>query len=39
MVKRLAAVYDDRIVLAADDQGTILAHGNGLIGLKHAAPA
>ena len=29
MVKRLAEVYDDRIVLAADDEGTILAHGNG----------
>jgi adenylate cyclase len=29
MVKRLAAVYDTRIILAADEKGTILAHGNG----------
>ncbi|HEV8548712.1 MAG TPA: hypothetical protein VGQ57_06790, partial [Polyangiaceae bacterium] len=38
MVKRLAAVYDDRMILAADEQGLILARGNADNGPKSLGP-
>ncbi|HWP07691.1 MAG TPA: adenylate/guanylate cyclase domain-containing protein [Polyangiaceae bacterium] len=38
MVKRLAAVYDQRIILAADAQGAILARGNADQGPKSLDP-
>jgi adenylate cyclase len=38
MVKRLAAVYDQRIILAADVQGVVLARGNAEQGPKSLGP-
>jgi len=38
MVKRLAAVYDERVILAADARGVILARGNAEQGPKSLEP-